>query len=198
MQQQPADMHACYNRNPAEEKIRVEGGRNEPHYAPSSLEASLDKKVTNQAPRHCQHHPSQPQHRQRSSRLGSFLASQNGSNKNSSSRTAATDQVEYVESRNQASKQDRNISSHQPHNRQTKQYKTKIDYFSRLDTTLFSLFEMMTLKWADVLRDVHSVYQCGWGIFGTFLVFTSFILYSLIVAEALTSKPSFAPSMIVD
>jgi hypothetical protein len=59
---------------------------------------------------------------------------------------------------------------------------TDKDYFGRLDTTLFTLFEMMTLSWSEIVRQVMVKYYWAWGIFGSFLVLTSFILYSLIIA----------------
>jgi len=59
---------------------------------------------------------------------------------------------------------------------------TDDDYFGRLDTSLFTLFQMMTLEWADIVRQVMSKYKWAWAVFGTFLVMTSFILYSLIIA----------------
>lgn len=59
---------------------------------------------------------------------------------------------------------------------------TDKDYFGRLDKTLFTLFEMMTLTWSDIVRQVMVEYYWAWCIFSSFLVLTSFILYSLIVA----------------
>jgi hypothetical protein len=59
---------------------------------------------------------------------------------------------------------------------------TDKDYFGRLDTTLFTLFEMMTLSWSEIVRQVMVKYYWAWGIFGSFLVLTSFILYSLVIA----------------
>jgi hypothetical protein len=56
------------------------------------------------------------------------------------------------------------------------------DYFGRLDKTLFTLFEIMTLTWADIVRQVMAKYYWAWCIFSSFLVLTSFILYSLIIA----------------
>jgi Ion transport protein len=59
---------------------------------------------------------------------------------------------------------------------------TDIDYFSTLFLSLFTLFAMMTLEWGDVVRQVmeHSYWSCI--LFNSFLVLTSFILYSLIIA----------------
>lgn len=59
---------------------------------------------------------------------------------------------------------------------------TSEDYFSRLDSSLFTLFSMMTLEWADIVRELMEEYYWAWAVFGTFLVATSFILYSLVIA----------------
>ena len=56
------------------------------------------------------------------------------------------------------------------------------NYFGRLDTSLFTLFQMVTLDWADIVRQVADKYYYAWPLFSTFLVITSFILYSLVVA----------------
>lgn len=58
---------------------------------------------------------------------------------------------------------------------------TSDDYFSRLDTTLFTLFQMITLDWANIVREVMEVYPLSWAIFSTYLSFTSFILFSLVI-----------------
>jgi voltage-gated sodium channel len=58
---------------------------------------------------------------------------------------------------------------------------TEKDYFSRLDTTLFTLFQMITLDWASIVREVMVVYPLSWAIFSTYLSFTSFILFSLVI-----------------
>jgi len=60
---------------------------------------------------------------------------------------------------------------------------TELDYFGRLDNSLFTLFQMVTLEWADICRQVMvRYYWIGYFVFTSFLVFTSFILYSLIIA----------------
>jgi len=56
------------------------------------------------------------------------------------------------------------------------------DYFGTLDKSLFTLFTMMTLEWAEVVREVRNKYWWANAVFGPFLVMTSFILYSLIIA----------------
>jgi len=55
------------------------------------------------------------------------------------------------------------------------------DYFSRLDITLFTLFQMITLDWANIVRQVMAVYPFAAIVFGTYLSFTSFILFSLVI-----------------
>jgi hypothetical protein len=57
-----------------------------------------------------------------------------------------------------------------------------VDYFGTLDKSLFTLFTMMTLEWADVVRAVMTEYEWAWCIFTPFLVMSSFILYSLMIA----------------
>lgn len=56
------------------------------------------------------------------------------------------------------------------------------DYFSRLDITLFTLFQMITLDFAKIVRQVTVLYPYSWIIFASYLSFTSFILFSLIIA----------------
>lgn len=59
---------------------------------------------------------------------------------------------------------------------------TDANYFGSLDASLFTLFQMMTLEWADIVRQVMDKYYWAWAVFSSFLVMTSFILYSLIIA----------------
>ena len=56
------------------------------------------------------------------------------------------------------------------------------DYFGHLDESLFTLLEMMTLEWADIAREVMDHCSWAWAVFVPFLVITSFILFSLVVA----------------
>lgn len=56
------------------------------------------------------------------------------------------------------------------------------DYFGRLDSSLFTLFQMVTLDWAEIVRQVTVKYYWAWLLFMSFLIITSFILYSLVVA----------------
>jgi Ion transport protein len=60
---------------------------------------------------------------------------------------------------------------------------TDIDYFSTLHTSLFTLFQMMTLEdWAAIVRQIMEVNEWAWVVFSTYLVCTGFILYSLVIA----------------
>lgn len=56
------------------------------------------------------------------------------------------------------------------------------EYFNRLDNSLFTLLEMMTLEWADVARQVIDQHSWAWAVFVPFLVITNFALFSLVVA----------------
>lgn len=56
------------------------------------------------------------------------------------------------------------------------------DYFSRLDITLFTLFVMMTMEWADVARECMAIYWWAWLPFVAFIMITGFIVFNLIIA----------------
>lgn len=56
------------------------------------------------------------------------------------------------------------------------------DYFSRLDYSFFTLFVMVTLDWAKVARATMRVYPWAWAIFMTFVTFSAFVLYNLVIA----------------
>lgn len=56
------------------------------------------------------------------------------------------------------------------------------DYFSRLDYSLFTLFQMVTLDWAKVTRAVMQVYPWANFVFSIFVTFSSYVLYNLIIA----------------
>lgn len=63
------------------------------------------------------------------------------------------------------------------------QGKTTEDYFSRMDGTFFTLFQIMTLdSWADIAREVMAVYQWAWLPFISFVIITGFIVVNLIIA----------------
>ncbi|GKY91705.1 hypothetical protein MPSEU_000142300 [Mayamaea pseudoterrestris] len=60
---------------------------------------------------------------------------------------------------------------------------TDEDYFSTLFASLFTLFQCITLdNWAYIARQVGDAYPWSWAIFSSYLLITSFILYSLIIA----------------
>jgi hypothetical protein len=57
------------------------------------------------------------------------------------------------------------------------------DYFSRLDHTLFTLFQIMTLDaWGDIARQVMDVYSWAWIPFVAFVTISGFIVVNLIIA----------------
>jgi len=59
----------------------------------------------------------------------------------------------------------------------------QLNYFGRLDCSLFTLFQFVTLDgWGDVSRDVMDIYPWAGIVFLGFLTVSSFILYSLVVA----------------
>mmetsp|Transcript_14146 Transcript_14146/g.30860 ORF Transcript_14146/g.30860 Transcript_14146/m.30860 type:complete len:400 (-) Transcript_14146:108-1307(-) len=60
---------------------------------------------------------------------------------------------------------------------------TDYDYFSRLDDTFLTLFQIMTLdNWADIARQVMSVYAWAWAPFIAFVIITGFVVVNLIIA----------------
>ena len=60
---------------------------------------------------------------------------------------------------------------------------TEEDYFSRMDATFFTLFQIMTLdSWADICREVMLVYSWAWLPFIAFVIITGFIVVNLIIA----------------
>lgn len=60
---------------------------------------------------------------------------------------------------------------------------TSVDYFSRMDATFFTLFQIMTLdSWADIAREVMAVYKWAWLPFIAFVIITGFIVVNLIIA----------------
>lgn len=56
------------------------------------------------------------------------------------------------------------------------------DYFSRLDKTLFSLLQFMTLDFADAMRETMAVYSMAWIPFVLFILVMGFVVYNLIAA----------------
>merc|ERR1719245_2053369 len=62
------------------------------------------------------------------------------------------------------------------------------DYFSRLDITLFSLFQMMTLNdWSPIARDAMAMYGWAWIPFIAFVILQSFIMMNMIIAALCNS-----------
>lgn len=62
-------------------------------------------------------------------------------------------------------------------------YPDQVNYFGRLDHTLFTLFQIMTLDaWGDIARDVISVYKWAWLPFVVFVTISGFIVVNLIIA----------------
>lgn len=60
---------------------------------------------------------------------------------------------------------------------------TSEDYFSRLDKSLFTLFQMMTLdSWSAITKEVMQVYTWAWILFFSFVSITSFIIINLVIA----------------
>ena len=60
---------------------------------------------------------------------------------------------------------------------------TDDDYFSRLDVTCFTLFQIMTMEdWASVARQVMAVYSWAWAVFLSYVMITAFIVYNLVIA----------------
>ena len=56
------------------------------------------------------------------------------------------------------------------------------DYFSRLDKTIFTLFQMMTMdNWSDIVKQVMVVYPWAWLPFISYIVITTFLIINLAV-----------------
>lgn len=56
------------------------------------------------------------------------------------------------------------------------------EYFTRLDYSLFTLFVMMTMEWADVARECMAEIWWAWLPFVAFIMITGFIVFNLIIA----------------
>lgn len=64
-----------------------------------------------------------------------------------------------------------------------KQGYTSEDYFSRLDTTCFTLFQILTLdSWSAIAHEVMAVYPWAWFPFVFFIMTTTFFFLNLIIA----------------
>uniref|UniRef100_A0A7S1VDR2 Ion transport domain-containing protein n=1 Tax=Grammatophora oceanica TaxID=210454 RepID=A0A7S1VDR2_9STRA len=55
-------------------------------------------------------------------------------------------------------------------------------YFRSLDASLFTCYEMMTLEWAAIAREVMAEKSWAWLPFGAFIGITGFIVFNLIIA----------------
>ena len=57
------------------------------------------------------------------------------------------------------------------------------DYFGRLDKTLFTLFQVMTMdSWSSITKQVQQVYPWAWVHFISFELLSSFIVINLVIA----------------
>jgi len=56
------------------------------------------------------------------------------------------------------------------------------DYFTTLDRSFLSLFQMVTLEWSDIMRECMAQVWWAWIPFISFVVITGFIVFNLIVA----------------
>lgn len=56
------------------------------------------------------------------------------------------------------------------------------DYFSRLDKTVFSLFQFMTMDWQEAAREVQEYVSWAPLLFVVFAIVSGFIVFNLIVA----------------
>ena len=62
-------------------------------------------------------------------------------------------------------------------------HQTDVDYFSRLDSSLFTLFQIITLdSWGVIARSVIKVHKWAWVPFTVFLTVSGFIVVNLIIA----------------
>lgn len=55
-------------------------------------------------------------------------------------------------------------------------------YFSSLDASLFTCYEMMTLEWAGIAREVMAEKSWAWAPFLAFIMITGFMVFNLIIA----------------
>lgn len=67
---------------------------------------------------------------------------------------------------------------------------TEHDYFSRIDITAFTLFQIMTLdQWSTITKEVQQAHPFSWLLFVPFVIISSFFVLNLTVAvlyEAMT------------
>lgn len=55
-------------------------------------------------------------------------------------------------------------------------------YFTSLDNSLFTCYEMMTLEWASIAREVMAQQSWAWIPFLAFIMITGFMVFNLIIA----------------
>ena len=55
-------------------------------------------------------------------------------------------------------------------------------YFTSLDVSLFTCYEMMTLEWASIAREVMAQRSWAWMPFLAFIMITGFMVFNLIIA----------------
>lgn len=56
------------------------------------------------------------------------------------------------------------------------------NYFNSLDASLFTCYEMMTLEWAGIAREVMDQRSWAWVPFLAFIMITGFMVFNLIIA----------------
>ncbi len=60
---------------------------------------------------------------------------------------------------------------------------TEVDFFSRLDLTVLTLFQLMTQDgWNDLVREVMAVYQWSWVPFFIYIFLTGIIITNIVIA----------------
>jgi hypothetical protein len=60
---------------------------------------------------------------------------------------------------------------------------TSADYFGRLDSTFFTLFQIMTLdNWAEITRELMTQYKMAWVPIVAFVIISGFVVVNLIIA----------------
>jgi hypothetical protein len=60
---------------------------------------------------------------------------------------------------------------------------TEVDYFSRLDYTLLTLFQLMTLDgWDEIVREIMETYVWCWIPFFIYLILTGIIITNIVIA----------------
>jgi len=72
---------------------------------------------------------------------------------------------------------------------------TSSDYFSTLDATLFTLFQIMTMdSWAEICKECMNQYIWAWCPFVVYVVTSGFVVVNLIIAvicDSISSLQSF-------